>query len=486
MKHTFNKRKIYGSIVVLLILCIVTSCMYIPSTVCKPNNDTASTPTTNSSCTNSTTPSTSITPDTHTHQHEYPHWQTVVSPTCTKVGTEISICECGAKEQREIPTLMHNLTEWQGEPPATCLEAGVEYRHCNNCDYIEKRCVEALGHELSSWEIMTELTCEKDEIQIRHCTRCDYIEHATTQTATGHSFGKYQTQKESTCTQAGSKVRKCAVCGKEETSSIQAKGHNYQNGTCTRCQKEDPNHWPKTYKDDGVSITIYKVTGYGGGNTTCYIADVQLTDYTRFFTACGKNKYGGQSGTSAAAKLQNAVLAINGCYSAPNLGYTVVRRGIIHNGADRNLCLPAVYSSKTGLFSNDWEGQRNDLIGKNVKELVDAGLVTDTFCFGPPILVDGIVTGGTGGGRAQRTFIGTNGTPGHLLLCVSNGRYSDGVSAGLTYQEMGQLMKDYGCNFGIPLDGGGSSTMVFKGQILNQLANGQERTWIVDFCCVGY
>lgn len=456
------------------------------------------------------------------HQHQYK--ETVIQPTCTEAGYTVFTCACGEEYTDCVTEALghviketvindatctenglkesyctrcdwtneviitaegHRYLPWQDVDEPTCEHDGLEKHTCEICGYEETRCVEALGHNIGEWVEVSKLTCETNEYSYRQCSRCDYKEEHTVETR-GHDWSSWKTTKEPTCSSKGQKERRCTCssCGKVETEAIGKTSHNYVNGYCTRCNAEDANHYPKVYEDAGVKITIYKITGYGGGNTTCYVADVQLTDYSRFFTACGKNKYGGQSGTQAAAKLQNAVLAINGCYSAPYLDYTVVRRGVIYNGANRNLCLPAVYSSKTGLFSNVWEGQRNDLAGKKVQDLVDAGLVTDTFCFGPPILVDGVVTGGTSGGRAQRTFIGTDGKPGHLLLCVSNGRYSDGVSAGLTYKEMGQLMKDYGCNFGIPLDGGGSSTMVFKGQVLNQLANGQERTWIVDFCCV--
>lgn len=419
--------------------------------------------------------------------HQMSEFVVMNDPTCTETGHQESTCaRCKRVETMIIEATGHTWSEWKIAQEQTCDLPELQTSTCLSCNITEtKQTKDAAGHQYGEWKKIQEMTCTNDEVQTRICQVCGNEDHAS-KSAPGHKYGEFKTVKNSTCTKNGTKQRTCSTCSYVDSQDIPKLGHSYQNGYCVRCNAEHPDHWPKTYQDSGVKITIYKITGYGGGNTTCYVADVQLTDYSRFFTACGKNKYGGQSGTQAAAKLQNAVLAINGCYSAPYLDYTVVRRGVIYNGANRNLCLPAVYSSKTGLFSNVWEGQRNDLIGKKVQDLVNAGLVTDTFCFGPPILVDGVVTGGTGGGRAQRTFIGTDGKPGHLLLCVSNGRYSDGVSAGLTYKEMGQLMKDYGCNFGIPLDGGGSSTMVFKGQVLNQLADGQERTWIVDFCCVGY
>ena len=84
-----------------------------------------------------------------------------------------------------------------------------------------------------------------------------------------------------------------------------------------------------------------------------------------------------------------------------------------------------------------------------------------------------------GDSRAQKTFMGTNVKAGDIWLCVSDGRYNDGESAGLTYLECGQYLQTKGCTFALPLDGGGSSTMVFEGEVLNA-EKGHERA-VVDF-----
>jgi len=171
---------------------------------------------------------------------------------------------------------------------------------------------------------------------------------------------------------------------------------------------------------------------------------------------------------------------VNGCYSAPYLNYTVVRSGVLCNGSGKNLWCPAVYSNQNGLLQSAWEsGGTEGIAGVNIDSLVESGLVTDTFCFGPPILVNGSVTAGSDGSRAQRTFIGTNGNPGDIWIVVSEGRNADGESAGLTYSQCARLLGEKGCIFGVPLDGGGSSTMVFQGKVLNSAKAGQRS--IVDF-----
>ena len=236
--------------------------------------------------------------------------------------------------------------------------------------------------------------------------------------------------------------------------------------------------YPLTYSDGSATITIYK-EWYK--NAYCYAAHIKFSNYSRLATSCANGKYGnGTETTSHAAKRLGAILAINGCYSSKNLDYIVVRDGKIWNGKDRNTWLPAVYSQNTGKFLSAWEtGGTPGVAGKNVSDFVSSGLFTDSFCFGPPILSGGSITAGSDSSRAQRTFMGTNGNAGDIWLVVSDGRYNDGKSAGLTYKEMASYLQSKGCTFGIPLDGGGSSTMVFQGKVLNA-EKGHERA-VVDF-----
>ena len=236
--------------------------------------------------------------------------------------------------------------------------------------------------------------------------------------------------------------------------------------------------YPMTYSDGTATITIYK-EWYN--NAYCYAAHIKFSDYSRLSTACANGAYGkGTETTSHAASRLGAILTINGCYSSKNLDYIVVRDGKIWNGSDRSAWLPAIYSQSNGKLLSAWDsGGTPGISGANVNELVSKGLFTDSFCFGPPILSNGNITAGSDTSRAQRTFIGTNGKAGDIWLVVSDGRYNDGKSAGLTYKEMASYLKSKGCTFGVPLDGGGSSTMVFKGQVLNA-AKGNQRA-VVDF-----
>lgn len=230
--------------------------------------------------------------------------------------------------------------------------------------------------------------------------------------------------------------------------------------------------YPKSYSDDTCSIHITK-EWYK--NAWCYIAHVKISDYSRFGTSNGKDVYGGTETTSSAAKRLGSILTINGSYEAPHLNYGVVRSGKVVNDKQAT-SMPGIYGRSHGILSSS---SRMGYDGQSLSSLANAGKVSDTFCFGPEFNT-GIGIQNTS--RAQRTFIGSNEQPGDFWLIVSDGRYNDGESAGLTYKECWDLLKSKGCSYGAPLDGGGSSTMVFQGLTLNA-TKGNERA-IVDFVYV--
>ncbi len=69
-------------------------------------------------------------------------------------------------------------------------------------------------------------------------------------------------------------------------------------------------------------------------------------------------------------------------------------------------------------------------------------------------------------GRHPRTAIAKL-KNGHLLLLAADGRQI-GVSMGLTLQELAQMLVEMGAEYAINLDGGGSTTMVVNGIIVNK------------------
>jgi len=84
-----------------------------------------------------------------------------------------------------------------------------------------------------------------------------------------------------------------------------------------------------------------------------------------------------------------------------------------------------------------------------------------------------------------RTAIGVIGDL-HYVFVVSDGRTDD--SEGLSLYELAAFLQSLGCTTAYNLDGGGSSSMVFLDEIVNNPVNGRksgERS-VSDIVYIGY
>lgn len=98
--------------------------------------------------------------------------------------------------------------------------------------------------------------------------------------------------------------------------------------------------------------------------------------------------------------------------------------------------------------------------------------VRDAFGSGMLLVTDGKITfdqsreevGKYLMGDAPRTAVGVT-AANELIMVVADGRSSS--YRGVDFDELAQIMIDCGCTDAIALDGGGSSTLVYKGEVLN-------------------
>lgn len=216
-----------------------------------------------------------------------------------------------------------------------------------------------------------------------------------------------------------------------------------------------------SYSDGNISITI---TTDRVDDTTVYVADVQVTDASYLKTAFAKGSYGKNvtATTSSIAYSVNAILAINGdYYGAQESGY-VIRNGVLYRDtAESGQEDLVIYSDGT------FEVISEDDI--TAQELLDKG-AWQVLSFGPGIVENGevSVTQNQEVGKAMasnpRTAIGQIGEN-HYVFVVADGRTSE--SAGLSLYELAEYMQSLGCTTAYNLDGGGSSTMVFNGTVIN-------------------
>lgn len=221
----------------------------------------------------------------------------------------------------------------------------------------------------------------------------------------------------------------------------------------------------ETYEDDNVKITY---TQYTTNGTTIHVADVQLSSAEYLKTAFAEDTYGKNvtEATSAIAEAHDAILAINGdYYGVQEKGY-VIRNGIVYRdqaGESEVLCIYADGSMKIV-----------DPSTVTAQELVDQG-VWQAFSFGPGLVENGEISVSLDSevGRAKasnpRTAIGIIDDL-HYVFVVSDGRTDD--SEGLSLYELASFMDQLGVQTAYNLDGGGSSTMVFQNQIINNPTGG--------------
>ena len=236
-----------------------------------------------------------------------------------------------------------------------------------------------------------------------------------------------------------------------------------------------------SYSDGTVIISISEVRAY---DSTVYVADVVLASPEYLQTAFANSTYGRNvtAKTSSIAENANAVLAINGdYYGARQSGY-VIRNGVIYRStANRNAEDLVIY--RDGSFGIVNESQIS------AQELLNSG-AWNVLSFGPALLIDGeiAVSSGEEVGRAMasnpRTAIGIVDDL-HYLFVVSDGRTN--ASEGLSLRELAQVLEELGAKTAYNLDGGGSSTMVFQGQVVNNpTSNGKRITErsVSDIVCI--
>ena len=238
-----------------------------------------------------------------------------------------------------------------------------------------------------------------------------------------------------------------------------------------------------TYSDDNIQITL---TEYLENDTTVYVADVVLSSPEYLQTAFAQSSYGRNvtEKTSEMAQDAGAILAINGdYYGAQKKGY-VIRDGVLYRDtAKTDQQDLVIYEDGTMKIISEDEVTAEELLEEGTKEVLS---------FGPALITDGeiAVTESDEVGKAMasnpRTAIGMIDDL-HYVFVVSDGRTEE--SEGLSLLELAQFMDSLGVKTAYNLDGGGSSTMYFNGEVINQpTTNGksiQERS-VSDIVYIGY
>lgn len=217
-----------------------------------------------------------------------------------------------------------------------------------------------------------------------------------------------------------------------------------------------------SYESEDIAINITTKYEY---DTKIYIADVTVSDVSFLRAGLANGVFGRniKETTSDIAKENNAIFAINGDFYGFRYSGPVIRNGVLYRSNKRS-------------GSNDVLAVYNDGSFVTMKEenvdaqnLLDSG-VLQLFSFGPTLVDNGQISVSANQEVEQsmnsnpRTAIGMI-SPLHYVFVVSDGRTSE--SAGLSLAQLAAVMQDAGCQCAYNLDGGGSSTMWFMGDVVN-------------------
>ena len=214
-----------------------------------------------------------------------------------------------------------------------------------------------------------------------------------------------------------------------------------------------------SYSDENIQISISTVRY---NDTDVYIADVKVSSAAYLKTALANDTFGRNvtQKTSGIASAHNAILAVNGDYYGANSQGYVIKNGVIYRDtARRSTAYDDLVIYRDGSFGMIQNGHiaisQNDEVGRAMA-------------------------------NNPRTAIGIIDEL-HYVFVVSDGRTNE--SQGLSLYELAQVLQQYGCQTAYNLDGGGSSTMYFNGQVVNHpTTNGNrisERS-VSDIVYIGY
>lgn len=247
-----------------------------------------------------------------------------------------------------------------------------------------------------------------------------------------------------------------------ESRNIEREG-NIEKEENIRTDNTEPVVTSNSYESSTLAIKIDTIRKY---DTDIYVADIKVKNSANLLSGLAKDSFGRNvtEKTSDIAKYYDAIFAVNGdYYGFRDTGY-VMRNGYLYRtskrSGDDNEDL-VVYEDGSFEIVKEAEVSAEELEKKGAVQI---------YSFGPGLIINGELAVGENDEVAQsmnsnpRTAIGMV-EPLHYIVVVSDGRTNE--SEGLTLYELAQVMSEYGCTQAYNLDGGGSSTMWFNGEIIN-------------------
>lgn len=229
-----------------------------------------------------------------------------------------------------------------------------------------------------------------------------------------------------------------------------------------------------THRSPQVEIKLYelKELDYRG-----FMAKVKLFDPDAFKVTLADDKIGGFETTSSMAKRNRAMLAINGggfgSYKDNGKTLSSMIGGTVVDG---EVVQPFIVKNEPLFFAGiDHDGRVVGTVPTSQAD-VDALNPKDGVSFVPILLQNGEkidLPAAWINTKHPRTIIGRYAND-DLLLIVVDGRQAY-WSKGVTLERLQDKLQELGVQDAYNLDGGGSSSIYFNGQVLNKPSDGRER-----------
>lgn len=295
----------------------------------------------------------------------------------------------------------------------------------------------------------------------------------------GSHGGTETDSPDSSCTADGS--GSSGTADSSGSSSSQNSAQSFSEDGSATLTKTDNGY---IYSDPNMVITL---TESYINNTMVYAADIQLCSVALLKAGLAEDSFGRNvtEATSAIASRVGAILAVNGdFYGFRDSGY-VIRNGVMYRETKKDNDAEDLVLWPDGSMEIIREGDIT------AAELYEKGAL-QVYSFGPGLIQNGEITVTASSEVTQsktsnpRTAIGMI-SPLHYVMVVSDGRTTE--SRGLSLLELANVMKDLGCIQAYNLDGGGSTTMYFNGEVINNPTTGGNRTKersVSDIVYIGY
>ena len=283
-------------------------------------------------------------------------------------------------------------------------------------------------------------------------------------------------------------------------SSDSSSVSNLGNIIPTVTQEADPYADFDSYYDGNVRIKLTQIREY---ETDIYLVEIVISDASYLKSAFAENTFGRniKAKPSVVAEEHNAILAVNGdFYGAHKSGY-VFRNGTLYQSSirrDTQYDDLLIYKDGSFGYINEETTEASTLAGSNVwhllrfgpvlldkgeikvdenSELRNAKISNPQNELGIPARLDEEEINADEDPKHRKPRISNPRTalgifePLHYLFVVADGRTK--ASAGLSFYELAEVMKEAGVTMAYNLDGGGSSVIYYKGSVVNNPTDGK-------------